>query len=104
MEIVLHAHHAVISENMRRRAERHVRRLERRLPHVVRAVVRFEQDGPVRRVEVELHAPRRRPVVAQGASRHYGPALGEAVERLETQIRRLRRRQQRRRALARPRP
>ncbi|HET7583359.1 MAG TPA: HPF/RaiA family ribosome-associated protein [Gemmatimonadaceae bacterium] len=100
MEIVIHGHHAVISPHMQRRAERQVRRLARRLPRAVRSVVRFEQDGAFRRVEVELHAPRRRPLVAQGIARHYGPALGEAVERLEAQLRRLRRTQVRRRATA----
>ncbi len=91
MQIIFHAHHAVISENMRLRAERVLRKLNGRVSRAVDAVVRFEQDGPVRRVEVVLHAPRRKPIIAEGRSRHYGPALAEAVQRLEAQLDRIKR-------------
>ena len=91
MQIMFHAHHAVISENMRQRTEGDLRKLDGRIAHAVDAVVRFEQDGPVRRVEVVLHAPRRRPVIAEGQGRNYGPALAEAVARLEAQLHRIKR-------------
>ncbi|HJU64993.1 MAG TPA: HPF/RaiA family ribosome-associated protein [Gemmatimonadaceae bacterium] len=91
MKIIYHAHHAVISDYMRRRAERLLGKLTSRLDHAVDAVVRFEQDGPIRRVEVMLHAARRNPLVAEGFGRTYGPALTQAANKLETQIRRLKR-------------
>ncbi|HJR63564.1 MAG TPA: HPF/RaiA family ribosome-associated protein [Gemmatimonadaceae bacterium] len=91
MEIIYHAHHAVISDYMRRRVERRLGKLAARLDHAVDAVVRFEQDGPVRRVEVMLHAARRNHLVAEGFGRTYGPALTQATNKLETQIRRLKR-------------
>ena len=91
MEIIFHAHHAVISENMRLRAERAVRKIARRLPHTVDAVIRFEQDGPTRRVEIVLHSPRQRDLVAEGRSRYYGPALKQASEKLLTQTARVKR-------------
>lgn len=91
MEIIFQAHNAVISDNMRRRAERTVRKLSRRIARAVDAIVRFEQDGPVRRVEVMLHASGKRPLVAEGVGRNYGPALGEAIDRMESQLRRVKR-------------
>ena len=91
MKIIYHAHHAVISDRMRRRTERLLGKISLRIQRAVDAVVRFEQDGPVRRVEVVLHAPRRSPLIAEGYGRSYGPALTEATTRLETQVRRLKR-------------
>lgn len=87
MEIVFHSHHAAISDAMRRRAEAGVRRFGRRVGRAVDAVVRFEQDGPVKRVEILLHAPSRRDFVACGESRYYGLALTEALKRLSAQVR-----------------
>ena len=86
MEIIFHAHHAVISDRMRLRAERAVRKVAKKLKRAVDARVRFERDGPTSRVEVLLHAPGRRDLVAEGRARHYGPALSEAVGRLESQV------------------
>jgi ribosome-associated translation inhibitor RaiA len=57
----------------------------------VRATVRFEQDGPTRRVEIVMHAPRRRPLISNGYGRTYGPALAEAVENLQAQLARSKR-------------
>lgn len=91
MEIIFHAHHAVISPNIRKRAEHAVIKLAERVRRPVDAIVRLEQDGPIRRVEIVLHAPRRRPLVAEGFNRNYGPALQEAVGRMEAQLARLKR-------------
>jgi len=38
-----------------------------------------------------LLAPRRRPMVAEGSARFFGPALGFAINRLEAQTRQLKR-------------
>jgi ribosome-associated translation inhibitor RaiA len=91
VEIIVHAHHAVVSSDMRSRAERAVRKLAGRIHRPVDAVVRFEQDGPVRRVEIMLHAPRGRRFIAEGHNRNYGPALGEAAARMESQLNRIKR-------------
>ena len=90
MEIIFHAHHANISDRMRRRAEAAVRRTALRLTRTVDAIIRFEQDGPVKRVEILLHAPRQRDLVARGESKFFGPAFASAMERLAVQIRTLR--------------
>jgi ribosome-associated translation inhibitor RaiA len=75
---------------MRRRAEAAVRRAGLRLARAVDAIIRFEQDGPVKRVEIVLHAPRQRDLVARGEGRFFGPALVVATDKLINQIRRMR--------------
>lgn len=86
MDIIFHAHHAVISDRMRLRARRAVQRVARKLTRAVDAVVRFERDGPTSRVEIVLHAPKQRDLVAEGRARYYGPALAEAVAKLDSQV------------------
>lgn len=89
MEIIFHAHHAVISERMRRRAELAVQRAAARLARAVDAIIRFEQDGPVKRVEIVLHAPRQRNIVVLAEDRFYGRALTAAINKLSAQVRKL---------------
>ncbi|HEX4935914.1 MAG TPA: HPF/RaiA family ribosome-associated protein [Gemmatimonadaceae bacterium] len=91
MEVVYHAHNAVISDRMRERATRGLAKLTQRLDRVVDATVRFHQDGPTRRVEIRLNAPGHRDLVAEGAARYYGPALKIALAHLETQVGHVRR-------------
>lgn len=87
MEIIFHAHNATIPDVLRDRAERTVRKVAKRLQRAVDAVVRFEQDGPTRRVEIVLHAPRVRQLVAEGNSpRSTAAALKDALLRLQAQI------------------
>jgi ribosomal subunit interface protein len=86
VEVVFQAHNAVISDRMRERAARALQKLGRRLEHVVDATVRFNQDGPRRRVEIKLHAAGHRNLIAEGESRYYGPALKTALTHLEAQV------------------
>jgi ribosome-associated translation inhibitor RaiA len=91
MEIILHAHHAEVTESLRAKAERAVERLSARVRRVVTAIVRFEGDGPSKRVEIVLQSPRRPDLVARAFDRRYEPALALAVTRLEAQVARARR-------------
>ncbi len=91
MDVIFHSHNAVISERLRLRAETIIHKLETRAARPVRAVVRFEQDGPTRRVEIVMHASRRRPLISNGYARTYGPALSEAVHNLQAQLARSKR-------------
>ena len=91
MDVIFHAHNAVISDRLRSRAELIIHKLEPRTSRAVRAVVRFEQDGPTRRVEIVMHASRRRPLISNGYARTYGPALAEAIENLQAQLARSKR-------------
>lgn len=85
MDVHFHTHHADVSDHMRKRAEREVRRAALRLPRVVEAIVRFEEDGGIRRVSVTLRAPRNHDLVASAEGRWYGPALAQALSRVRTQ-------------------
>ena len=91
MEILFQSHHAEVSERIRERARTAVTRLGARLTRVVNAVVRFESDGPTRRVEIVLRAPKHRAVVAEGSARFFGPALTYAIDRLDAQTRQVKR-------------
>lgn len=99
MEIVFHSHRARVPDRMRLRALRGVAKLGRRLTRAVSAVVRFEEDGRLHRVEIELLAARGRKLVAEGSGRYFGPALAAALAHLESQtnhVRRVARRRARR--------
>ena len=85
MDIVFQAHHAEISDHMRERAVRTIRKVARRAGQAVDAVVRFEQDGRLRRVELVLHSGRNRRLIAEGSDRFFGPALAAAAARLSAQ-------------------
>ena len=87
MEIIFQSHHATVSQFMRDRAERGVRKIGARLARAVDAVVRFEADGPLRRVLIVLHAPRHRDVRAEGTAPRFAGALSQAMRRLDDQTR-----------------
>ena len=86
MEIIFHAHHADISPRLQQRADASLRKIVARLGRAVDAIVRVEEDGPTRRVELVLHAPRGRRLVARGEGRHFGPALTVALGKLGAQV------------------
>lgn len=81
MDIVFHAHHAELSEDLRARAARIVAKVAARMTRVTGAVVRFDEDSRVRRVVIELHASGRK-VVADGRAAHFVDALAAAGHRL----------------------
>lgn len=86
MEIVFHAHRAVISDRLRARAESAMSKLAERYAHTVDATIRFEQDGPIRTVEVVMRGHKSRRWVAKGSARTYGPALTSALRQLQQQL------------------
>lgn len=90
MQIIFHSH-ASVSDRMRGRAEQGVRKLATRLGGTVDAVIRFDDDGPMRRVEIVMRASRHRRLVAGGEGRYLGAALSEAIDGLRDQIDRARR-------------
>lgn len=96
MEIILHAHHADVTESLRAHAEAAIRRIAGRMHRVVTAIIRFISDGPTRRVEIVLNGTRSRSIFAQADAREFAPALASAVHRLESQVSRARTRQARR--------
>jgi ribosome-associated translation inhibitor RaiA len=91
MEISYYAHHVDISPRLQERAEQGLHKLARRLGRVVDASVRFEEEGPVRRVEIIVHLPRGRRFVAAARGRYFGPAVTTALARIGAQTDHLRR-------------
>lgn len=91
MEIILHAHHAEVSESLRAQAESAIRRIATRMHHVANAIVRFVGDGRTRRVEIVLRGTRHRELFAVADARDFAPALSTAVHRLESQVASVRR-------------
>jgi ribosome-associated translation inhibitor RaiA len=91
MQIIFHSHRASVSDRLRLRAEQGVRKLATRLGRTVDAVIRFQNDGPTRRVEIVMHASRHRRLVAAGKARYLGPALSQAMDGLRDQVDRARR-------------
>jgi len=86
MEIVFQNHDAPVSARMRRRAEQLVRKVAKRMPRAVDATIRFQQDGATRRVEITLHGPSGRRLVARSEGRYFGTALNEAARRLGQRV------------------
>lgn len=91
MDIHFHSHHADVSSRLQDRAEQGILRLARRVGNLVRASVRFQEDGPTRRVEVALHAPGGRHFIAEAKGRYFGPALSQALVRMGARLHRTRR-------------
>lgn len=85
MEIAWRSHNARVTELVREKAEQTISKLARRLKRAVDAQVVFEHDGPTRRVEIVLHAPRKRRLVAEGRARQYATALDRALKHLASQ-------------------
>ena len=102
MEIILHAHHAEVTDSLRVQAHAAVERIAARVKRVANAIVRFIGDGPTRRVEIVLRAGGRGELFAQADARAFAPALSAAVQRLESQISRTRRSRRGPRTLRRP--
>ncbi len=86
MEIVFQYHDAPVSDNMRRRAEQVLRKVARRANRVVDGVIRFQQDGAARRVELTMHAANGRRYVASADARYFGSALSDAARKLAMQV------------------
>ena len=59
MDITVQAHQVEVPSSLRTRAERMIRRLASLVHRPVDAVVRFEQDGEERRVEIARWSARR---------------------------------------------
>ena len=85
MKIHVHAHHADVSDTMRTRAERDVLKAAERIPRVIEAIIRFEQDGVLRRVSLTFRAPMHHDIVGSAEGRYFGPALTLALARVRAQ-------------------
>lgn len=85
MELVFSHRGIALTESMLKRAERAVVKAAERIPRATGAIVRFDEDGPERRVEIVFTAPRGTRLVAAAAGRYWGPALNAALGKLVRQ-------------------
>lgn len=86
MEIVFQIHDAPISDRMKKRAEQALLKAARRATRPQDAVIRFQQDGTVRRVEMTLHTAGGRRFVARADAPWFGSALADAARKLAMQL------------------
>jgi ribosome-associated translation inhibitor RaiA len=84
-----------LTQSMLKKAERAVVKAAVRIPRATGATVRFDEDGPERRVEIVFTAPRGTRLVASAAGRYWGPALNAALVKLVRQASKERRTPQR---------
>ena len=86
MDIVYQIHDAPISERMKKRAELALVKAARRAARPQDAVIRFQQDGTVRRVEMTLHTAGGRRYVAKADAPYFGSAITAAARKLAMQL------------------
>lgn len=86
MQILFQSHSVTVSNQVRQRAESGLRKLGTRIGNAVDATVRFAEDGPMKRVELELHAAGGRRFVAEAQGQYHGPAVSIALAKLASQI------------------
>lgn len=86
MEIVFQIHDAPISDRMKKRAEQALLKAARRAARPQDAVIRFQQDGSIRRVEMTLHTAAGKRFVAKSDAPYFGSALADAARKLAMQL------------------
>jgi ribosome-associated translation inhibitor RaiA len=86
MEIVFQIHDAPVSDRMKKRAEQALLKAARRAPRAQDAVIRFQVDGAVKRVEMTLHTASGKRYVAKSDASYFGTALSDAARKLTMQL------------------
>ncbi|MGI8510499.1 MAG: HPF/RaiA family ribosome-associated protein [Gemmatimonadaceae bacterium] len=89
MEIKTHGHHTEITDSLRLKAEDGARKLADHLKRAVNADIWFGEDGVLKTVEIVLHAPKYKNMVAKAEAKYHEPALTDAIAKMDAQIRRL---------------
>lgn len=85
MELVFSHRGIALTQSMLKKAEAAVLKASERIPRATSAIVRFDSDGPERRVEIVFNGPRGTRLVAAAAGRYWGPALNAALTKLVRQ-------------------
>lgn len=85
MQLVFKHVGIALTQSMLKKAEAAVLKAAERIPRATGATVRFDEDGPERRVEIVFTAPRGTRLVAAAAGRYWGPVLNAALAKLVRQ-------------------
>lgn len=89
MHMQFHGRQTEITDSLRLRAEEGARKLTEHLPRLNAADVWFDEDGAMKTVEIKLHGPRRKTLVAKAEAKYHEAALTDAIAKLDAQIRKL---------------
>lgn len=89
MEIKTHGHHTEITDSLRIKADDGARKLADHLQRAVNVDIWFGENGVMKTVEIVLHAPKYKNMVAKAESKYHEPALTDAIAKMDAQIRRL---------------
>ena len=85
MQLVFSHRGIALTQSMLKKAEAAVLKAAERIPRATGATVRFDEDGPERRVEIVFNGPRGTRLIAAAAGRYWGPALNAALTKLVRQ-------------------
>jgi hypothetical protein len=96
VEMVFSHRGIALTKSMLKKAERAVLKAAERIPRATAAIVRFDADGPERRVEIVFTAPRGTRLVAAAVGRYGGTARNAALLKLVRQASKERRTPRRR--------
>lgn len=89
MEIQIHGHGLEVTDSLRVRARDGAAKLVEHLGRDVDADVWFDENGVLKTVEIVLHAPRYKKLVAKSEAKYHEPALTDSIAKLDAQIRKL---------------
>ena len=86
MQTTVTARHCEITDALRERAEEVTARLAELSPHALECTVVFDAEGLIHRVEIRLHARRRKVLIGVGEGPDHRTALDRAEEKLRPQL------------------
>jgi ribosomal subunit interface protein len=86
MQTTITARHCEITDALRDRALEVTARMADLSPHALESTVVFDAEGLVNRVEIRLHARRRKVLVGVGEGPDHRTALDRAEEKLRPQL------------------
>ena len=86
MQTTITARHCEITDALQERALEVTARLAELSPHALECTVVFDAEGLLNRVEIRLHARRRKVLVGVGEGPDHRTALDRAEEKLRPQL------------------
>lgn len=92
MDVAITTRHGTIPDSLRDQAERLMQGFQRLHTRATSAAVRFEGEGFEKSVEARLHLGGGPPLVAHASGPTFRAALDRAVDRLDRQLKRRRKR------------
>jgi ribosomal subunit interface protein len=92
MDISINARHERVSDSLRAQAEYRLQRLQRLEQRITSATITFESEHATKSAEARLSVAGGPPIIAHGSGSMMRNALDEAMDRIERQLKRRRKR------------